>query len=360
VVALCAFAASAQGATIVETGFSDDDPSKIWVTERISLDPGGFVNDVTMTSAGDTWVFTDPGGLTTPVDAGNLCTQTSRQTAVCPADDSDSVAFSLGGKDDRVKLPQTPGLEEAYVDLGRDDDTLRAGPEATLAVDGIGDDVVHLGAGDDSALLAAGENLVEGGAGNDSLDSDNTSSSDGATTLNGGGGADSMSVAGDQDTARGGAGADVLFSFGRAKGARLSGGAGADALYSEGSIVGSCGGGTDSIFPEANDLVSTDCEDVSYFFECGSTCTGELTVTGKLSSRSGGPRDIVLAHQRFRLSDGAEIPGAKLRDSAVARLLRGQDRARVTQTVSYVEGGDRRSVEDQYFLNDKRRNIKAP
>jgi hypothetical protein len=350
VFALCAFAASAQGGTVVYTD-AGLDPAVVFVDDSKALS-AGTVNDVTVTSADASWIFTDPGGIATRTDAENLCTEASRKTVVCPMGSITGIDLFLGPQDDRVKLPQTPGFQKAWVFLGEGDDSLRAGPESASVSDGAGDDIVRLGAGVDFVSTDGGRNLVEGGSGDDHLLSFGRH---GSTSLSGGGGTDNLAIRGDRDTAQGGPGTDFLFSR-KVAGASLAGGAGSDVLFSEGGTTGSCGGGTDFIFPGVNDLVSTDCEVVSYEFNCASVCAGRLTVTGKTKTGT----EVVVASERFKLRDGSELPEAKLRDSAVARLLRDQHRAPVTQTVSYTEDGDRRNEEDSYFLNDKRRNIKAP
>ncbi|HWC28079.1 MAG TPA: calcium-binding protein [Solirubrobacteraceae bacterium] len=130
-----------------------------------------------------------------------------------------------------------------------------------------GDDGLHGNAGDDRLFAAAGDDYVDGGKGDDELHGgsgdDIMAGRRGSDRIFGDTGDDHITGDRGDDTIDGGPGADRI--FGNLDDDAIAGGAGDDRInvVGGGRDVVRCGPGSDSVFADARDRVTADCERIS-------------------------------------------------------------------------------------------------
>jgi Ca2+-binding RTX toxin-like protein len=240
----------------------------------------GEANKLNLASPFGPLGFADTGA---PLAAGPGCTADVLIT--CPAG---TISATLGDRADSARVNSFAPAGDVSVDGGNgNDDLLVGGNHAATALGGSGDDIIVMASNSGtSASGGTGSDRLAGLSGSDSLNGDGgadlLTERDGpaGATLSGGDGNDRL-VGGDADQLNGGSGGDILIGGAPFGGAILDGGNGIDLITStggatitagpgadlvnaangsDGADTISCGPGYDSVWADATDRVSRDCE----------------------------------------------------------------------------------------------------
>src|SRR3954447_16416624 len=233
----------------------------------------GEKNNVSVTQAGDDVTLSDSGSGGIVITPGSACTSNGSQSVTCTTAPGWVLDIETGDGADVVTVDSTLG---AKILGGNGDDVLDGGDGADVIGGENGEDVVR---GDGGADILAGDNgtdtidystslqpvrvtpdasaddgaLGEGDFVQDTFENVRGSANGDDLTANAAGG--TIDGDGGADTLRGGPGADVL-----------RGGEGDDRVLSVDTVADqlACGDGADSAEADEIDVISGDCETVTY------------------------------------------------------------------------------------------------
>ncbi len=246
---------------------------------------GGETNNLTISSNGSAYVFTD-NGANVVIKARKGCALVGGNVhqAECPIplNGIRKVTVFLDDEDDSVVVTDSSAVQY-LIHGGRGNDTIVGDAGNDTLVGDLGDDVIDGGAGDDKLVGQAGDDTIFGGPGNDRLlggpgddhlfgdagddtisgdgDHDDLHGGDGDDVLTGGVGNDTLDGGGGNDVLVGGNGTDTV--DGGAGNDEMSGGAGNDTVIGGAGVDSIAGGqGFDNLLSADGEIDNIFCDDM--------------------------------------------------------------------------------------------------